>query len=359
MMDFSDTYTLAIGQEIDEYIRGEKDPGKRLAAETWKTLFSAAAMSIAAGRDPASNLLDMYVFMRLTSDATRRYWVPDVFGDGASGLNTANAKLLEEMKANLLEVSSPAQKDELDAMIDSWRREHGDMIYVAGIRLRDLAEVRSRREGIKGGPIPVLADMQKAVGEVDAAVEVAERMMFYLERLPGLVAMQTSLALAQAGAAPAVLSVTESAENASRALSSLPSALNESVATNAKILKEILPEIRATLDSAGKIMDSAERLSTSGSENESWQKEEILLALGGVEASAREVSTTLEKAEPLLDLTSEPGTSQAVTPILREARDSCRDVVDHAYYRGLQLVLVLLAGQALVVWVVLRTRATR
>jgi len=185
-------------------------------------------MGIAAGRDPASNLLDMYVFMRLTSDATRRYWVPDVFGNGVSGLNTANAKLLEELKGNLLEVSTPAQKDEVDAMIDSWCREHGDMVYVAGIRLRDLAEVRSRRADINGGPIPVLADMQKAVGEVDAAVEAAERMMFYLERLPGLVAMQTSLALAQAGAAPAVLSVAESAENASRALSSLPSALSES-----------------------------------------------------------------------------------------------------------------------------------
>jgi len=106
-------------------------------------------------------------------------------------------------------------------------------------------------------------------------------------------------------------------------------------------------------------MDSAERLSTPGSENESWQKEEILLALGGVEASAREVSTTLEKAERLLALTSEPGTSQTATSIVREARDSGRDVVDHAYYRGLQLVLVFLAGQALMVWVVLRTRATR
>ena len=356
MMDFSDSYTLAIGQEIDEYIRGEDDPRKRLAGETWKTLFSAAAMGIAAGRDPASNLLDMYVFMRLSSDATRRYWVPEVFGKGAGGLNTANTKLLGELDETPRGISGPGQKEEVDAMIDAWRREHADMVYVAGIRLRDLAEVRSRRAGVKAGPIPVLSDMQKAVGEVDAAVEVAERVMFYLERLPSLVAMQTSLALAQAGAAPAVLSVSESAENASRALSSLPDALNESIAVNAEILKEILPQIRASLEATGKIMDTAERLSAPGPEGERWQKEEILLAIGGLESSAREVSTTLEKAERLLTRASEPGTAEATASIMREARDGSFDVVDHAYYRGVQLVLIFLAGQALVVWVVLRTR---
>lgn len=202
VMDFSDAYSLAIGQEVDKYIRGQEDPQKRLAAETWKTLFAAAAMGIAAGRDPSSNLLDMYVFMRLTSDATRRYWVPEVFGDDAAGINAANAKLLRELEGTLLEFIDAAQKEEIDAMIGRWRGEHSDMVYVAGIRLRDLAELRSRRAGVRGGPIPVLADMQKAVGEVDAAVQVAERMMFYLERLPQLAAMQTSLALAQAGRHP-------------------------------------------------------------------------------------------------------------------------------------------------------------
>jgi len=355
-MDFSDAYSLAIGQEVDKYIRGQEDPQKRLAAETWKTLFAAAAMGIAAGRDPSSNLLDMYVFMRLTSDATRRYWVPEVFGDDAAGINAANAKLLRELEGTLLEFIDAAQKEEIDAMIGRWRGEHSDMVYVAGIRLRDLAELRSRRAGVRGGPIPVLADMQKAVGEVDAAVQVAERMMFYLERLPHLAAMQTSLALAQAGAAPAILSVTESAENASQALASLPGALNESVATNAVVIKEILPEVRISLEATREVLAAAERLTSAESGGETWEKGDVMLALDGLTGSAREINATLQQAEGLLARATQPETAAATASLLHEVQESGAGIVDRAYYRGLQLLLVLLAGQALIIWVVLRAR---
>lgn len=356
VMDFSDAYSLAIGQEVDKYIRGQEDPQKRLAAETWKTLFAAAAMGIAAGRDPSSNLLDMYVFMRLTSDATRRYWVPEVFGDDAAGINAANAKLLRELEDTLLEFIDAAQKEEIDAMIGRWRGEHSDMVYVAGIRLRDLAELRSRRAGVRGGPIPVLADMQKAVGEVDAAVQVAERMMFYLERLPHLAAMQTSLALAQAGAAPAILSVTESAENASQALASLPGALNESVATNAVVIKEILPEVRISLEATREVLAAAERLTSTESGGETWEKGDVMLALDGLTGSAREINATLQQAEGLLARATQPETAAATASLLHEVQESGAGIVDRAYYRGLQLLLLLLAGQALIIWVVLRAR---
>ena len=356
VMDFSDAYTLAMGQEIDKYIRGQDDPEKRLAAETWKTLFDAAAMGIAAGRDPSSNLLDMYVFMKLTSDATRRYWVPEVFGEGAAGLNAANAKLLGELENTLLEFIDAGQKEEIDAMIGRWRGEHRDMVYVAGIRLRDLAELRSRRAGVHGGPIPVLADMQKAVGEVDAAVQVAERMMFYLERLPQLASRQTSLALAQAGAAPAILSVAESAENASQALASLPGALNESVATNAAIIREILPDIRLSLEATQEVLASAERLTSSDPGEETWEKDDVMQALEGLTGSARAINATLQQAEGLLARAAQPETAAATASLLQEVQDSGAGLVDRAYYRGLQLLLLLIAGQALIIWVVLRSR---
>lgn len=356
VMDFSDAYTLAMGQEIDKYIRGQDDPQKRLAAETWKTFFDAAAMGIAAGRDPSSNLLDMYVFMKLTSDATRRYWVPEVFGEGAAGLNAANAKLLGELENTLLEFIDAGQKEEIDSMIGRWRAEHRDMVYVAGIRLRDLAELRARRTGVRGGPIPVLADMQKAVGEVDAAVQVAERMMFYLERLPQLASRQTSLAMAQAGAAPAILSVTESAENASQALASLPGALNESVATNAAIIREILPDIRLSLEATQEVLASAERLTSSDPGEETWEKDDVMQALDALTGSARAINATLQQAEGLLARAAQPETAAATASLLQEVQDSGAGLVDRAYYRGLQLLLLLVAGQALIIWVVLRSR---
>jgi|GEM_PF-5764672 len=63
MMDFSDRYTMAIWQALDDYLRQETDPLKRSAAEHWKVIFSSASMEIAVGREPAGSLLDMAVFI--------------------------------------------------------------------------------------------------------------------------------------------------------------------------------------------------------------------------------------------------------------------------------------------------------
>ncbi|MEI6082287.1 MAG: hypothetical protein WCR44_07660, partial [Verrucomicrobiota bacterium] len=38
MMDYSDRFTMAVWQALDQYLRGETDPQKRSAAEHWKVL---------------------------------------------------------------------------------------------------------------------------------------------------------------------------------------------------------------------------------------------------------------------------------------------------------------------------------
>lgn len=99
VMDFSDRYTMGMWQAVDEYLRGETDPQKRVAGETWKVLFSSASMEIAAGRDPAGDLLDMYVFVKLGASVTRKYWVPEVFGPRADTLNKEYVRLLREISS--------------------------------------------------------------------------------------------------------------------------------------------------------------------------------------------------------------------------------------------------------------------
>ena len=194
------------------------------------------------------------------------------------------------------------------------------------------------------------------MGQADAALQVADRMMFYLERMPQMMSMQTSLALAQAGAAPALISMTESAETASQALDALPQALNDSMAANAATLKDILPDIRSSLEATKEVLASAERLAAPGSEGSSWTKDDVLLALEGLTTSSREINSTLAQAEQLLDRAAEPNSANAFTSLANELQDSGRIVVDTAFYRGLQLLLLFLAAQAVMVWVVLKSR---
>ena len=138
MMDFSDRYTMAIWQALDEYLRQETDPIKRSAAEHWKVIFSSASMEIAVGREPAGSLLDMAVFLDLADWSATKYWVPEVFGPGGTPLIRAHKSVRKDFDVILNRVLTPEQRDELNAMIRSYKQEHPKAVYVADVRLRDL-----------------------------------------------------------------------------------------------------------------------------------------------------------------------------------------------------------------------------
>ena len=151
MMDFSDRYTMAIWQALDGYSRSEKDPLKRSAAEHLKVLFSSASMEIAAGRNPAGNLLDMAVLTNLAEHAVRDYWVPKVFGSGAEPLLKAHRTLRTDLDAILAKSLSADQRRELDRMVSEYRKANPGSVYVADIRLRDLVAARTAVGRESGG----------------------------------------------------------------------------------------------------------------------------------------------------------------------------------------------------------------
>ena len=124
MMDFSDRYTMAIWQALDEYLRGENDPLKRSAAEHWKVIFSSATMEIAVERQPAASLLDMAVFVELADWAAGKYWVPEVFGSRGTPLLRAHKNMLMDLDAILARTLTPAQRSELHQLVQSYKREH-------------------------------------------------------------------------------------------------------------------------------------------------------------------------------------------------------------------------------------------
>jgi hypothetical protein len=139
VMDFSDRFVMGIWQALDEYLRSESDPRKRLAAETLKTSLASSSMEIAAGSDPAADLLDMYVFTKLSGAAIRHYWVPEVFGSKAEGLKSESARLQRELDGILSDLLPSMQLGDMDDAIKTWQRTHPEMIYITdtnGAKLR-------------------------------------------------------------------------------------------------------------------------------------------------------------------------------------------------------------------------------
>ena len=73
VMSFADEYVLTLRQVVDEMIRSGLSPKQRATLNRSKVLLSATAMSIAAGRNPAANLLDMVVFLSLERQVLEDY----------------------------------------------------------------------------------------------------------------------------------------------------------------------------------------------------------------------------------------------------------------------------------------------
>ncbi len=350
MMDFSDRYTMAIWQALDGYSRSEKDPLKRSAAEHLKVLFSSASMEIAAGRNPAGNLLDMAVFIELAQRSVRDYWNPKVFGPGGEPLLTAHRDLRSDLSAILGKTLTGEQRQELDRMISGYWKSNPGSVYVADIRLRDLVAARAAG-GQAGGGIPLLADVSRAVGELDAAVEYGERLMFYVERLPRLTTMQTSLALAQTGASPAVLSLTESARQASEAIDRMPDKLTNALANNSESLGSLLPGIQSSLADSRAIMEIAERIQKSGGEGSAaspWTPEATAATLREARTTAGEIRSVLEQVDKSLAAADSLPVERLVITTSREVRQ----IIDDAWVKVLlaiaafflaQLVLLFLA----------------
>ena len=327
MMDYSDRFTMAVWQALDQYLRGETDPQKRSAAEHWKVLLSAATMQIAAGRDPAGSLLDMAVLTDLAEWSVARSWNPQVFGKGGEPLLEALRGMKKDLGGILDGILSSSQRGQLNAIISDWKQRHPGSLYVASIRLADISSSRTGKETSKGGLI-LVSDVSRAVGKVDEALQYGERAMFYLERLPRLTTMQTSLALAQAGSAPAVLSLSGSAEKAAAAITDLPEKIAASISTNAASVKEMLPGIQGTVIESRKLAEAIDRtmnssLFTNTSSGPSpWTPERTGILLG-------QVRDTLHEANQLSSSLGGGG-----------------NLVDAIFYRALILIAVLIAGAA-------------
>ena len=352
MIDFSDRYTMRIWQALDTFIRSEKDPLKRSAAEHLKVLYSSASMEIAAGRNPSGNLLDMAVFTALAQRSVRDYWVPQVFGDGGESLIKAHRDLRADLDVVLSKTLTQEQRKELDRLIADYSRTNPGNVYVADVRLRDLVGARTAA-GQQSGGIPLLADVSRAVGELDAAVEYGERLMFYVERLPRLTTMQTALALAQTGASPTVLSLTESARQTSQAIEQMPDKITLALSENSEVLGALLPGIQSSIADSRAIMEITERIMQpveGQSTDSTWTPEATAATLREARATAGEMRATLELLEKSLTNSS----SLPLESLLKTTSEEARLTVDYAWNRLLLAIGLLLAGLLVLLFVAAR-----
>ncbi|MCF8099824.1 MAG: hypothetical protein K9K65_18440, partial [Desulfarculaceae bacterium] len=205
VMDFADLYLMRLSHALEPGAGPQASP----AVEQFGLVYGSAAMAIAAGRDPATNLLNMVVFVSLGRWAVDHYWAPQVLGAAGERLKAAYQEL-EPTVWNLAgQVLKPQEIKQLRGLVAAWQRANPKAYYVSEVRLAHLA------------PAPVAASLMAAINHAatpsPAQSLVSERAMFYLERMPRLLAAQGQMLARRLNNAPELAKLNQDAERLAQA----------------------------------------------------------------------------------------------------------------------------------------------
>ena len=255
VMRFADEYTARITERVAVFQQATNDPAERLAAQTWLVSQATSAFTIAAGPNPEINAIDMLVFAKLSRMVIEDRWVGELYGPRAEGLLVAHKALEDRTWGFAPQFLTEPQIEELRSSIEAWHQENPVMRAVPFIHLEDF-EVATRvtRTGTNSSTsifsflgIDPLSNLDPAVRELAQSRQLAERAVYYGQRVPNLISMETQRLAFELAMTPESTRVLDSvgqiggaAQTASTLAADLPRLLAEERAALIEQLASVL-----------------------------------------------------------------------------------------------------------------------
>jgi hypothetical protein len=392
---FVEDFAMGTAQALDEYARRVDTEPARVQALKLKLAAVSAVTDIASGPNPNANLLDVVSVVTLNRMAIEDYWMKTANGPAFQPwleISRVQETNVWELAAGALK---PAQLDELHKAINQWRarnplaisgffarpRELGPMFKTAEEKSADLNSVF----GLVG--LDPTAGLDPAVREVTRTRLFAERAMATLQLMPYLLRWQMELLSYQLADQSAVKQALANVDQFSKSTAvfaktaeQLPKLVNDqreaaiqqlfagvatersnlvaSMATGEKQLRELLPQVRQTveaadgmatsLDAAIKSLDAFVRYVSPPNTNTApkpvntnsrpFNILDYGTAAGQIGVMAKDINTLLTSV------------NESTPQIARLGQQAGADVdraVSRAFRLGLVLIGVLLAGAVL------------
>ena len=206
VMRFGDQFVERMTAGTSELARSS-DEAALLDMYGWQYAQATAVVQIAAGPNPITNALDMVVLTSLTRRIVEDQWI-DLYGPAAGPVVRGYRQLESEAWQLLDGVLNDPQRAELEAALARWLEENPDTISAAFIRFGDFAGAGPQAEvrvspgllGIIG--LDPLSGIDPAVREFEQTRLLAERALYYAQRLPVLLDLQLKLTTARLNASP-------------------------------------------------------------------------------------------------------------------------------------------------------------
>jgi hypothetical protein len=379
-MRFADEYVASITGPIRRFEASTDNSADRLAAQSWLLSQATAAYTIASGVSPVVNTVDMVVLATLSRMVIDDAWSGERFGERAAPLRDAYHRL-EPLAVQLAQDALSAdQIAELQRAINAWRAKNPHATDIAYVHFRDVAgslgQPTSGRSGSSNGLFTLLgidpfSSLDPAVREISQTRQLAERTIYYAQHVPSLLDMQVERLTFEIATMPETKQVLADASQVAgaanttgRVIGDLPNLLAgereaairqfmQAIAVETSDIRSLVIEMRAALETG---------TATSNSLNTTIQSFDRLVAgfekpksgaasaqapgrpfdITEYTAAAAEITRAANELQVLI--TGVDRGSPALMDAAEHATAALQKVVDHAYWRMVQLIALLFVG---------------
>jgi hypothetical protein len=378
---FADEYVGSIIAPIRRFQESTDNAQDRLDAQNWMLSQATAAYTIASGPSPYVNVVDLVVLATLSRMVVDEAWVAERFGERAGALRDAYHSLEPTALELAKSAIPPDQIAALQQAIIEWRAQNPHVTAITYVHFRDVASSIGRPAS--GGSnssfsglftmlgLDPFSGLDPAVREITQSRELAERTIYYAQRVPNLLDMQVERLTFEFATMPETKrlladadSVSGAASVAGRVIGEFPGMLAgereaairqfmDSINVETTKLRQLTLDVRATLEAG---------TATSTSLNTTIRALDQMVAgfqkpapAGGpaqspgrpfditeYTAAAAEITRAAAQLQQLI-----AGVDQANPALLQSAAQATmklQDVVDHAFWRVAQLIGFLLLG---------------
>jgi hypothetical protein len=222
---YADSYAGQVLETVGSMKKQTSDPHAYHRLLAWQMSQLNAAYTIATGPSPILCQLDFVVLATLSRMVVQDS--PGAFiGDAESPALAMYRELEQEAWTNAANTLTPAQLEELRGLIAKWRERNPKVVLVGFVHFAEFAQSAGvsaearRKPGSLFGLIGLdpLADLDPAVRQIEQSRLLAERAIFYMQRVPYLMDLQTERIVSQATLSPQVERANANLERASFAM---------------------------------------------------------------------------------------------------------------------------------------------
>jgi hypothetical protein len=302
-MRFADEYSTMVAQAADEFAAKVGTAEAFRIAARIKLGQGSAAIINASGPNPTVNAMDLVVLASISRMVAEDHPSVEQYGDATHRLLETSRQLETNAWALVRPVLNSEQQNELRGLIQEWRRKNPNQRYVSAVRFREFAEAIGRPpQQFAGKPASVfsllfldpMAGLDPTLRAVEETRYLAERVLYYGQRMPNLVSWQIELLTLQLADQPAARQVLTNANQLSASL--------ETFAKTAEQLPQIINQQReAAIQQvfAGVAAERTNILASLASEEEKMRA--LLAETRGALNAANEMAASLNAAIQSLD----------------------------------------------------------